>query len=188
MDTNKLLGIFLKCDRDTITHSIRVMKRSSVAGELFGLSELEQQALYYGALFHDVGKQLIPKAILDKPGKLTEKEYRLVQQHPALGSALLKNLVPRKVNEIIRYHHERFDGCGYPNGLKGEDIPLLARIVSVIDAYDAIVSERHYNRVLSKRKAMDEIQRNLGTQFDPEIGETFLLNIGYANRLLMTGV
>ena len=125
-------------------------------------------ALTLGALLHDVGKIGIPDRILQKPGRLTDEEYRIIKRHPVLGARLLasvRELAP--VVPAVKHHHERFDGKGYPERLRGEDIPLTARIISVVDAFDSMVRERPYGYGISQETALEEIEKNSGTQFDP---------------------
>ena len=123
-----------------------------------------------GALLHDVGKIGVPDRILQKPGRLTEDEYQIIKRHPELGARMLAS-----VSELaptvpaVRHHHERFDGKGYPEGLGGENIPLAARIISVADAFDSMVRERPYGYGIPLRTALEEIENNSGTQFDPRV-------------------
>ena len=128
-------------------------------------------------LLHDIGKIGIPESILDKPGKLTKEEYEIVKRHPEIGAEILSSI--RQFEEVvpaIRHHHERYDGRGYPDGLKGEEIPVMARIIAVADAFDAMLSKRPYRDALSLNSAVKELQRNKGSQFDPQIVD-ILLNI-----------
>jgi diguanylate cyclase (GGDEF)-like protein/putative nucleotidyltransferase with HDIG domain len=132
-------------------------------------------ALTLGALLHDVGKIGVPDRILQKPGRLTDEEYRIIKRHPVLGARMLasvRELAP--VVPAVKHHHERFDGKGYPEGLRGEDIPLAARIISVVDAFDSMVRERPYGYGISHETALEEIEKNSGTQFDPRVVRALL--------------
>jgi HD-GYP domain-containing protein (c-di-GMP phosphodiesterase class II) len=123
-----------------------------------------------GALLHDVGKIGVPDRILQKPGRLTDEEYQVIKRHPVLGARMLasvRELAPAV--PAVRHHHERFDGKGYPEGLRGEDIPPAARIISVVDAFDSMVRERPYGYGISQETALEEIENNSGTQFDPQV-------------------
>ena len=126
-------------------------------------------------LFHDIGKIGIPDSILLKEAKLTDDEYSEIKNHPSIGAHILCNAeVFKDIIPIVKPHHERYDGRGYPGQLKGEDIPYLARIAAVADAFDAMTSKRTYRDSLPIDVVRNEIEKNLGTQFDPEIGKTFL--------------
>jgi HD-GYP domain-containing protein (c-di-GMP phosphodiesterase class II) len=144
-------------------------------GRELGLPEDEIKALHWAANLHDIGKIGIPDEILNKAGPLSQVEWAVMQRHPIIGARIiapvkkLSNVAP-----IIRAHHERFDGAGYPYGLKGADIPLGARIVSVADAYTAMTDERVYRKAMSHAEAVAELQRYAGTQFDPDVVEAFL--------------
>jgi putative nucleotidyltransferase with HDIG domain len=132
-------------------------------------------ALTLGALLHDVGKIGVPDRILQKPGPLTDEEYRIIKRHPVLGATMLaavRELAP--VVPAVKHHHERFDGKGYPERLRGEDIPLAARIIAVVDAFDSMVRERPYGYGISQETALEEIERNAGTQFDPRVVRALL--------------
>jgi diguanylate cyclase (GGDEF)-like protein len=132
-------------------------------------------ALSLGALLHDVGKIGVPDRILQKPGRLTDEEYQVIKRHPMLGARMLASV--RELAQAVpavRHHHERFDGKGYPEGLVGEDIPLAARITSVVDAYDSMVRERPYGYGISRDTALEEIENNSGTQFDPQVVRALL--------------
>jgi HD-GYP domain-containing protein (c-di-GMP phosphodiesterase class II) len=144
-------------------------------GLKMSLPSEQLDALTLGALLHDVGKIGIPDRILHKPGRLTDEEYEIIKRHPALGARMVapvKELAPAV--PAVRYHHERFDGKGYPDGLRGEDIPLAARIVSVVDAYDSMLRERPYGYGISREAALEEIENNSGVQFDPGVVRTLL--------------
>jgi HD-GYP domain-containing protein (c-di-GMP phosphodiesterase class II) len=153
--------------------ALRIGSEISLPGE-------HMEALTSGALLHDVGKIGIPDRILQKSGHLTEDEYAEIKRHPALGVSILTPLVElASALPVVKHHHERFDGKGYPDGLRGEDIPLLARIVSVADAFDSMVRARPYGYGISRKAALDEIEENSGTQFDPHIVRA-LLEVVYA--------
>lgn len=162
-------------DSYTRGHSDRVSAYSVLLGKYLHLNEDEQEILKIGGLFHDVGKIGIPDTILLKNGKLTDEEYSEIKKHPQIGanilgeSELFKNIIP-----FVKYHHERYDGRGYPEGLIGDNIPYVARIAALADSFDAMSSRRVYRDSLPKEIVREEIVKNLGTQFDPEIGSTFL--------------
>ena len=162
-------------DPYTRGHSDRVSEYSVLIGEKLGLSEDELKTLRVGGLFHDIGKIGIPDSILLKQSKLTDDEYSEIKNHPSIGAHILCNAeVFREIIPIVKHHHERYDGRGYPGQLKGEDIPYLARIAAVADAFDAMTSKRTYRDSLPIDIVRDEIEKNLGTQFDPNIGKIFL--------------
>lgn len=162
-------------DLYTRGHSNRVCEYSVLIGQKLGLSEDDISRLRIGGLFHDVGKIGIPDSILQKDGKLTDEEYFEIKKHPTIGAQILSNSsIFEEIIPIVKYHHERFDGKGYPEGLKGEDIPYLARITAVADAFDAMTSRRVYRNSLPINTVIEEIEKNKGTQFDPEIADVFL--------------
>ncbi|EQD44039.1 response regulator receiver modulated metal dependent phosphohydrolase, partial [mine drainage metagenome] len=137
-------------DQDTMGHTERVVALSESIGRELGLSDDELTHLRWGAYVHDLGKIGVPDAVLRKPGPLTPDEWNLMQRHPEQGYHLLERLFfLSDALDVVRYHHERFDGKGYPLGLSGEEIPLLARIFAVADAYDAMTNDRPYRRAMS---------------------------------------
>ncbi len=162
-------------DEYTRHHSTRVTEFTlKIAGKM-GFSEKEINSLELASLLHDVGKIAVPENILNKPGKLTSQEFALIKEHPVRGESILRPVIElRDIAQVVRAHHEHYDGSGYPDGLKGREIPLGARIMAVADAYDSITSERPYRKAASHRFAVKEIIRCSGTQFDPEVVEHFL--------------
>jgi HD-GYP domain-containing protein (c-di-GMP phosphodiesterase class II) len=135
-----------------------------------GLSDGEIEELKLGALLHDIGKIGVPDAILRKPGKLDDEERAVMQRHCEYGLAIVRDIPHlNRAADLIRYHHERFEGGGYPHGIAGEEIPLAARIFSVADTLDAITSDRPYRKGRSYGEALEEIRRCSGTQFDPKV-------------------
>lgn len=170
-------------DRRTHNHSERVARYALRLGHCMGASDDELRQLRYGALLHDCGKNGVSDAILNKPGALTEDEFAEVKKHPLHGAALL-SAVPflHEAVPTVRHHHERFDGCGYPDRLRGEQIPLTARIVCVADAFDAMISDRPYRRRFAPAQARGILCANRGTQFDAELVEAFIdgMSIGDA--------
>lgn len=163
--------------KDTYTrgHSDRVSEFAVLIGEKMGLSEAELKTLKIGGLFHDIGKIGIPDSILLKESKLSDDEYSEIKHHPSIGAHILSNAtIFQDIIPIVKYHHERFDGRGYPENLKGEEIPLLARITSVADAFDAMSSRRTYRNNLELEVIKEEIRKNKGTQFDPKAADVFL--------------
>jgi len=162
-------------DRYTNGHSQRVAKYSVELARRLGKSEEELKDIYYAGLLHDVGKIHIPDAIINKTSRLNEEEFAYIKLHPMVGYYILRDI---KENPMIvqgaRWHHERFDGNGYPNGLSGKNIPEIARIIGVADAYDAMTSNRSYRKVMPQEKVRDEIEKGRGLQFDPEIADIML--------------
>lgn len=162
-------------DPYTRGHSDRVSKYSVLIGKHLGLSETDLKTLEIGGLFHDIGKIGIPDSILLKEAKLTDDEYSEIKNHPSIGAHILCNAaIFQDIIPIVKHHHERFDGTGYPSKLKGENIPLLARIASIADTFDAMTSRRTYRDPLGIDVVKAEIERCSGTQFDPEIAKVFL--------------
>ena len=163
--------------KDTYTrgHSDRVSEYSYLIGKYLGLSEDDLKKLKLGGLFHDIGKIGVPDSILLKTDKLTDDEYSEVKNHPSIGAHILSNATMFKdIIPIVKHHHERFDGRGYPSKLAGEDIPYLARITAVADTFDAMTSKRAYRDPLSLDIVKSEFENNKGTQFDPHIADIFL--------------
>lgn len=161
-------------DPETEDHCARVAEQSVILGRALGMTDKELLNLRRGAYLHDVGKIGVPEGILGKPGPLTEEEYEIVRLHPLLGFRLISHITfLRGSSDVILYHHERFDGRGYPHGLRGKQIPLAARVFSVIDTMDAMLHDRSYRDALSYAELIEELTRNAGTQFDPEIVAKF---------------
>ena len=162
-------------DPYTRGHSDRVAEYSVLIGEKLGLSDEDLKTLRVGGLFHDIGKIGIPDSILLKEAKLTDDEYSEIKNHPSIGAHILCNAeVFRNIIPIVKHHHERYDGRGYPGKLAGDDIPYFARIAALADAFDAMTSKRTYRNSLPIDIVREEIEKNLGTQFDPELGKLFL--------------
>ncbi|MBQ9993453.1 MAG: HD-GYP domain-containing protein [Clostridia bacterium] len=161
-------------------HSVRVAEYSVEIARRLKMGDLEN--IYFVALLHDIGKMNIPESVLKRSGRLSPDEYDLMKQHTEYGRQILGNLtaIPG-VADGAKFHHERYDGSGYNEGLKGDEIPLIGRIIGVADAYDAMTSARSYRRGLSKLEAMDELKRCSGTQFDPKIADIMIqmINDGF---------
>lgn len=175
-------------DPYTRGHSRRVAMYAAEIAKRMGMPESEVQNIYYSGLLHDAGKISVPDAVLNKPGKLTDEERQSIQSHTVAGGKMLKQFSSIKgIRETALYHHERFDGTGYPEGLKGHDIPIYARIVGIADSYDAMSSNRVYRRHLNKDEIIEEIQKGAGTQFDPDILKYMvdMINDGYVNVVKM---
>lgn len=172
-------------DNYTRGHSDRVSQYAVLIGLNLGLSPFDLKTLRIGGLFHDIGKIGISDSILLKNGKLTEKEYNEIKKHPIIGKNILSNAeIFKDIIPIVLYHHERYDGKGYPYKLADKDIPLLARIVSVADAFDAMTSKRSYRNELSFDFVKEEIKSKIGTQFDPIVATTFLDILNNEHRLI----
>ncbi len=156
-------------------HFERTILYATLIGKRLGLDDENMEYLRFGAVLHDIGKIGIAKNILTKPAKLTPEEHEQIKKHPGIGAHIINGVeFLKKVKPIILQHHERYDGKGYPQGLKGEEISFLARIMSVVDAYDAMTSDRPYAKAKSREKAIEELIREKGKQFDPGITDTFL--------------
>lgn len=162
-------------DRYTSGHSQRVAKYSVELAKRMGKSAEEQKTIYYAGLLHDVGKIRVPGAVINKPGRLTDEEFDQIKVHPVSGYHTLKDIYDDKQIALgAKYHHERYDGAGYPNGLEGENIPEIARIIGVADAYDAMASNRSYRDALPQEVVRAEIEKGMGKQFDASIAEIML--------------
>ena len=162
-------------DNYTNGHSGRVAKYTREIARRFGYSQKRQDEIYMMGLLHDVGKIGVPDAVINKPAKLTEEEYAQIKTHPVMGDRILKNIRERpKLAVGARWHHERYDGTGYPDGLSGDKIPEEARIIAVADAYDAMTSRRSYRGILSQDIVRNEIKTGKGKQFDPAFADIML--------------
>jgi putative nucleotidyltransferase with HDIG domain len=164
-------------DSYTRGHSERVTAYAMTLGEILGLAEEKMDVLRLSSLLHDIGKIGVPESVLNKPGKLTDEEWLVIRRHPEVGATIVKNIKGQDIDfiaTIIRHHHERFDGKGYPDGLSGEEIPMLARVLAVADSYDAMTSKRSYRGSLSKKQVVSELSQGRGTQFDNSAAEAML--------------
>lgn len=162
-------------DRYTSGHSQRVADYSLAIAKRMGKSEEEQKIIYYAGLLHDVGKIRVPEEVINKPGKLTEEEFDQIKVHPISGYHILKDIHDdARIAYGAKYHHERYNGKGYPNGLEGENIPEIARIIGVADAYDAMASNRSYRSALPQKVVRSEIEKGRGQQFDEQIADIML--------------
>lgn len=161
-------------DTSTMGHLFRVRDYCTILAAEVGIPTERMRDVRLGAMLHDVGKYRVPDSILTKPGPLTDEEWKVMRRHPEFGADFVRRIpFLSGAAEIIQHHHEKFDGTGYPGGLKGDEIPLAARIFSVVDAYDAIVSERCYKPKQSSATALAEILRCSGKQFDPRVTSAF---------------
>ncbi len=166
--------------KDTYTngHSIRVAEYSKEIARRAGFQEEAQDDVYMMGLLHDVGKIGIPDAIINKPARLTDEEYSVIRNHPVVGAEILGNITEfPKLSTGAKWHHERYDGRGYPDGISGENIPAEARIIAVADAYDAMSSRRSYRDILPQTQLREEMEKGVGTQFDPVFAEIMLTMI-----------
>ncbi len=185
----QLAGLYLKViealalaidakDRTTQRHVRRVQTYAVELGRTLGLPPSGIEALKAGALLHDIGKLAVPEHVLCKPGKLTREEYDKMKIHPRVGAEILETIdFPFPLTEVVRSHHEKWDGTGYPDRLKGEEIPLTARILAVVDCYDALTSDRPYRRPLSKDEALRYIRSEVGTFYDPRVVDALVHNL-----------
>ncbi len=163
--------------RDAYTgdHVDRITEHATAMARYLGLSPSEVDTVRHAAQLHDIGKLAVPTDILRKPGLLTRSEWRAIEEHPVIGSQILERVsFLSDAAALVYHHHERYDGTGYPDGLRGEDIPLGARIIAVADAFDAMTSDRPYRPALSHEQAVIELIENAGTQFDPEVVDALL--------------
>jgi putative nucleotidyltransferase with HDIG domain len=173
--TAALLSALEARDGDTQSHSTRVSYYAQNMSKAFEMNEDDTMQVRIGALFHDIGKIGVPDHVLLKPGKLTDEERREIMKHPEIGAKIISAFEGmEQVAAIVRAHHERYDGEGYPDKLAGKNIPLGARITTVADCFEAMVSPRVYSKGRSVDYALNELKRCAGTQFDPEVVEVFL--------------
>lgn len=180
-ETLRAMGLVLEFrDYETKGHTDRVVGLSEKLGERLGLSEQDMEHLRLGAYLHDVGKVAIPDQVLLKPAKLTPEEWSFIQKHPGVGYELLQQIptLSREVLEIVLYHQERWNGSGYPTGLSGEQIPLLARVFAVVDVYDALTSERPYKRAWSHEEALEQLKKESENLLDAQVVEAFVSLFG----------
>ncbi|NLY46564.1 MAG: HD-GYP domain-containing protein [Tissierella sp.] len=165
-------------DPYTSGHANRVEEYSVLLAEAIGLSNEKIQNIKTAAILHDIGKIAINDNILNKAGKLTNEEYAEIMKHPSVGAEIISKMEFFKdIKDIVRHHHERYDGGGYPDGLKGDDIPIEACILAIADSYDAMTSNRPYRKALEKEVALEEIKKNAGTQFHPHLALEFVKKI-----------
>lgn len=179
MNTIESLAIAIDAkDQTTHGHVRRTQIYASEMGKLFNVGGQELQALFAGALLHDIGKLAVPEYILNKPGKLTEAEFAKMKIHPTVGGDILRRVnFPYPVEDIVRYHHEKWDGSGYPKGLKGEAIPLVARIISVVDFYDATRCDRPYRKGMKREESLALLRSMATSAFDPRVVEKFIEHV-----------
>ncbi|WP_244873477.1 HD-GYP domain-containing protein [Brevibacillus reuszeri] len=171
-------------DKYTALHSENVAKYAQHIALEMGLPRKVCEQIHLGGLLHDIGKIGIPESVLLKPTKLSDEEYDLIKQHPVIGYEMVKHITFFKKNGVldaILYHHERFDGKGYPHGLRGKEIPLIARILAIADSFDAMTSNRVYRDKSNLTYAINQIRSNKGTQYDPEIVDIFLKSMEEAD-------
>lgn len=176
---NDMVKIVMKAlnEKDPYTqgHSIRVTEYALKIGEELGLDKESMKELELASVLHDIGKLGIPDKILKKPGRLTKEEFAVMRQHSEKGEQMLAGITDLEpYKKYVRAHHERYDGFGYPDGLKAENIPLISRIIFVADTFDAMTSDRPYRKGLSIEVTIDELLKCSGTQFDPMVVETFI--------------
>ena len=168
-------------DPFTAAHCRRVGEGSYRLAGIMGLTEFEQTIIYYSGVFHDIGKIGIPDSVLLKPGKLTKEEFDIMRNHAELSVEILKpftkDMFFRALIPGVRYHHEKFDGSGYPHHMKGENIPLPARVIAVVDTFDAMSNARPYRQPLEESIVLKELSDYAGRQFDPKIVDIFLKNL-----------
>ena len=176
MDTVKILASAIE-EKDPYMrgHSNRVRILSAEMARRLGYKEMEIERIEYGALLHDIGKIAIDQRILDKPGPLTEEEHKIIQEHPIIGERIISKVsFFADIAPMVRWHHERWDGLGYPDGIKGENIPVPVRILNLVDAFDAMTSDRPYRKALPIERVINIIKEERGKQFAPEVVDIFI--------------
>ena len=186
MNTIESLAIAIDAkDQTTHGHVRRTQIYATEMGKLLQVTDSELRALAAGALLHDIGKLAVPEYILNKPGKLTEAEFAKMKIHPTVGGDILKRVnFPYPVEDIVRYHHEKWDGSGYPRGLRGEHIPLVARIISVVDFYDATRCDRPYRKGMKREDSLALLQKMSGSSFDPKVVDIFIERVSEFDQLI----
>jgi len=176
---NHLLKLISQHDTSTARHSYKVANMAVAFAIKLNLPLQVIEDTSTAALLHDIGKIKIPKNILNKPGKLTENEFQIIKKHSQYGFEILKNINQLKhVAEVVLYHHEKFNGKGYPTGKAGKEIPFIAQILSIIDVYEAITSERIYHKAMTRKEALQVIYDGMGTHFNSTLVKFFLLGGG----------
>lgn len=174
---NTMVATLEAKDLYTYNHSTRVAEMAYVLGELLGMSKVELELMYIAGDLHDIGKIGIPDIILNKPERLESDEWRMMKRHSNIGYSILsKARYFEEVSKIVLHHHERWDGKGYPDGLKEDQIPLESRILAVCDSVDAMKSDRPYRKSISDEICKDEIRKNKGIMYDSDIAECMLKN------------
>lgn len=186
MNTIESLAIAIDAkDQTTHGHVRRTQIYATEMGKLLKVTDSELRALVAGALLHDIGKLAVPEYILNKPGKLTEAEFAKMKIHPTVGGDILKRVnFPYPVEDIVRYHHEKWDGSGYPRGLRAEQIPLVARIISVVDFYDATRCDRPYRKGMKREDSLALLQKMSGSSFDPKVVDMFIQRVTEFDQLI----
>jgi putative nucleotidyltransferase with HDIG domain len=186
MNTIESLAIAIDAkDQTTHGHVRRTQIYATEMGKLLKVKDQELRALVAGALLHDIGKLAVPEYILNKPGKLTEAEFAKMKIHPTVGGDILKRVnFPYPVEDIVRYHHEKWDGSGYPKGLKAEQIPLVARILSVVDFYDATRCDRPYRKGMKREDSLSLLQKMSASSFDPKVVDLFTKHVIAFDQLI----
>ena len=176
--TKSILNSLKAKDSHTYFHCLRVGKTARLLGKSAGLSDYEQKVLEYSGIFHDIGKIAVPDDVLFKPARLTRDEYRMMKLHPLQSVEIIAPLIDdpffKDVMPAVELHHERLDGTGYPYGLEDKDIPLLTKIVSIVDSVDAMVSTRPYCKGMPMERVIGELKRCSGTQFDPDLVKIYI--------------
>ncbi len=168
------LSIIEKKDVFTEKHSERVMQLTMKLARELNIDGVNMMELTYASLFHDLGKIDIPDEILLKPARLTSEEFEYIKKHPGIGKTFADEISYMAIGEIIEQHHERMDGTGYPNGLKGDEIRIEAKIIAVVDSYDAMTSDRSYRKAMDKAQALEELIKYRGSHYDPRVLDTFI--------------
>jgi diguanylate cyclase (GGDEF)-like protein/putative nucleotidyltransferase with HDIG domain len=186
MNTIESLAIAIDAkDQTTHGHVRRTQIYASEMGKIFKCETPELRALFAGALLHDIGKLAVPEYILNKPGKLTEAEFAKMKIHPTVGGDILRRVnFPYPVEDIVRYHHEKWDGSGYPKGLRGQAIPLVARIISVVDFYDATRCDRPYRKGMKREESLALLKSMAGSAFDPRVVGKFIEHVEQFDKLI----
>jgi len=183
-ETHALIRALADSDGETYAHSLQVAATATAVARRLGVRGEELVDIEFGALLHDIGKLCLPRGLLSKPGRLTDAERGLIRKHPEWGASLVESIPGLEpVAAIVRFHHERPDGLGYPHGLDHAEIPLAARIVSVCDAYGAMTKTRPYRAALMHDAALAELERHSGTQFDPDAAEALIEHVRMPVRL-----
>lgn len=171
--------------KDHVTHGHvkRVQTYATGLGEMLRLSRRQLSALRFGALLHDVGKLAVPDYVLNKPERLTRQEFEQMKQHTLAGAQILDGVkLDPIISQIAKFHHERWDGRGYPEGLKGDEIPVEARIISIVDTFDALIEDRQYRAAMRRDEAIAEIRAGIGSYYDPQVARLFLENLSALER------